>query len=375
MEEKASFSVIHFSTKLSWRGGEQQITYLIEELARLGVQQTMLCPGNSVLLQRSAGLLPCFTYRKRFNYDLITAFNLNSICRKYPSPLIHVHDSTAHTIAVLSGFFFRNRTPVIVSRRVDFPINPGFLSTLKYNFPTVRRIICVSGNIMEVIKPRIRDKSKLCIIFSGIDLLQFGSRQATGKLKHDYNLPPGSILVGNTSALAPHKDYHTFIDTAEALLKSNKNFRFIIIGEGPEAVPISRYIHEKGLEEYIIMTGFRNDVHSILHELDLFLITSKTEGLGTSILDAFASGVPVVATRAGGIPEIITDNENGLLASVRDPAELAGNIIRLIRDADLRAEIIRNASRRVRSFSKERTAEETLKIYRQTMNGSEAITP
>ena len=123
-------------------------------------------------------------------------------------------------------------------------------------------------------------------------------------------------------------------------------------------------VQEKGLQNDLIFTGFRNDVPDILPEVDLFLITSKTEGLGTTILDAFAAGVPVVATKAGGIPEIVRHRETGLLADLGDSQVLATYLHEMLNDAALRGGIIERSKQWVRMFSKEKVAEETLKIYR-----------
>ena len=122
-------------------------------------------------------------------------------------------------------------------------------------------------------------------------------------------------------------------------------------------------MRELGLEDHIIFTGFRTDVPDILPELDLFLITSRTEGLGTTILDAFAAGVPVAATAGGGIPELVEHEVTGLLADPGDDRVLAGYLERLLRDDELRGRLIRNGRARVREFSKERTAERTVEIY------------
>ena len=108
-------------------------------------------------------------------------------------------------------------------------------------------------------------------------------------------------------------------------------------------------------------------IHLILPELDVFLITSKTEGLGTSILDAFISEVPVVATEAGGIPELVKDEETGLLAAVGDYKKLAEQVLRIVTDKKLAGLIRINAKKKAAQFSKREMAEKTLEVYREIL--------
>ena len=183
------------------------------------------------------------------------------------------------------------------------------------------------------------------------------------KLHKEYNIPDDIPLIGNVAAVAPHKDYFTFINTAEELIKRNLKAKFFIIGAGPMEEEIKNYCAQKQLDKHIIFTGFRTDIKEILPELTVFLITSKTEGLGTSIIDAFACKVPVVATRAGGIPEIIEHEKNGLLADTKDAVELANQVERILNGSIDKSKIIEGQQEVLQNFSKSVTAEKTLKEY------------
>jgi glycosyltransferase involved in cell wall biosynthesis len=117
----------------------------------------------------------------------------------------------------------------------------------------------------------------------------------------------------------------------------------------------------------VTFAGFRPDLQVLLPELDLFLFTSKEEGLGSSILDAYNCGVPVVATRAGGIPEIVEDGVTGLLAPIRDPAALAASVRRVLGDPALRARLVAGGARRAAELSVEAMTEATVAIYREVV--------
>lgn len=128
---------------------------------------------------------------------------------------------------------------------------------------------------------------------------------------------------------------------------------------------IEARIRDLKLQDKVIMAGFRNDIEMILPGLDVLLFTSEMEGLGSTILDAMACSVPVVATAAGGIPEIIVHQKTGMLAAVKDSKQLAAYVLKLLTDADLRKSIIANAKQKVNSFSKEVMAEETMDVYKE----------
>jgi len=160
----------------------------------------------------------------------------------------------------------------------------------------------------------------------------------------------------------------TFVDTAAILLEKNTNRHFFIIGgDGGEATAIQTYIEKKGLQSFISLTGFRSDIPKILPEIDVFLFTSKEEGLGTSVLDALACGVPIVATNAGGIPEIITHQKNGLLAPVGDSLQLAKHIETILTKKEIANKFIENGKVIVQSFDKAKTAKKTYDIYRNCL--------
>ena len=214
---------------------------------------------------------------------------------------MHIHDSHSHTFAYMSALV-GNKTPLILSRRVDFPVQNNHFSKKKYNHPAIQKIISVSQNVQDILAPAIEDTSKLTVVRSGIDLTKFDAT-ATGALRKELTLSPSTKIIANIAAIAPHKDYFTFVDTAAIIKKRHPDTLFLIFGaDGGEQEKVSKYVQEKKLSDKIKFMGFRKDIPQLLPEIDVLIYTSKEEGLGTSILDALASGVPVLATQAGGIP-------------------------------------------------------------------------
>ena len=147
---------------------------------------------------------------------------------------------------------------------------------------------------------------------------------------------------------------------------------FIIVGSGPLEAELRSLATELGLEDRVVFTGFRKDADRIIASLDVFAFSSRMEGLGTVVLDAFSLGVPVAATRAGGIPEMVEDEKTGLLSPPGDPEGLAGNIIRLLGDEALARRLTGAALRLVReNYSIDLMAEKYRRLYREMVGGFE----
>jgi len=359
--------ILHIVSSVSWRGGEQQAAYLIEELIDQ-VESIVLCSKGSEFEKFciEKGIKYYSLRKKKRSIDLKYARWIKKICKEQSVDLCHIHDAHSHSYAILAATIYGNSTPLILSRRVDFPIKKNWFSSFKYNHPLIVKILCVSKMIQQITAEDIRDKSKLVTVYSGIDLEKF--KKPKNILREEIKIPEQSFLVGNTSALADHKDYFTFIDVAEILIKKDPAYYFVIMGDGPMKEQIKSYAKQKNLGDNLTFTGFRDDIPEVLGDLDLFLISSKTEGLGTSILDAFACQVPVVATKAGGIPELVENNKTGLLCPVGDGKALSIAVGQLKEDISLRNKIIENANKKVQQFSKKTTAQQTLHQYNEALD-------
>lgn len=360
--------VLHVSSEATWRGGEQQMAYLIEELRAQGAQNVVAVKRGSAFEKWCQNNnIPFRSLPFRFALDPATIFGLKRLAKEERIDLIHLHTGKGHSIAYLSAKLGL-KTPMVVSRRVDFPVRPS--SARKYDHASIRRILCVSNAIAEMVRPAIQEPAKCVVVHSGIDLSRFEGLERNGSLLHELSLAAGTPLIGNVAALAPHKDLYTFVETAKVLVDSGSPAHFVLIGEGDERPALEARISDLGLAERVHLLGFRTNVPQLLRELDVFLITSKTEGLGTSVLDAFASEVPVVATAAGGIPEMVDDSKTGLLAPIGDAAALAEAVSRVIEDNTLAQELVTGAKEKLQSFDKTQTAAQTLTVYREVLSQS-----
>lgn len=357
--------IAHIISPITWRGGEQQAIYLYEELAKLGVYQIIVCAKGSATERYCIEHgFRFYSFKKRLNVDPFFAQSIRRVCRYEKIDVIHPHDSGAHTLSILAADLFSNPCHIVLHRRVDFPISSTWFSRYKYNHPSIKRIICVSEAVKEILQKDIRDRSILRVVYDGIDVDGF-DLQAAGILKKEYQLHTDTPIVANIAALTQQKDYFTFIDTVSILENLGVGAVYFAFGAGAQRQKILAYAEEKGLGDKIHFAGFRNDIRAILPEIDVLLFSSETEGLGTTILDCFAAGVAVVTTDAGGIPEIMIHQKTGWMGKVKDPRSLAEGVQIALSKPETAKGWIAEGKKRVQLFRRSITAKNTLNVYQE----------
>ena len=244
---------------------------------------------------------------------------------------------------------------LVASRRVDFHLKRHALSRWKYR--QVERFICASDAIRRMLVGDGVPEARTVTVHEGIDVEHVSAAPAAD-LHGEFWLPHHAPLVGNVAALVPHKGQRHLIEAAALVVQQVPDARFIIAGEGELRPSFERLIKERRLEKHVFLAGFRPDVLSVHKAFDIFVMSSVTEGLGTSVLDAMACSKPVVATTAGGIPETVVDGVTGLLVQPRDHEAMARAVITLLADDNLRQRMGNAGLRRVRdSFSVDRVLE------------------
>lgn len=354
--------VLHINTEKSWRGGEQQLAYLMQDSGTFGMKNFVFCRSSSAIsFYCTKNKIPNFTLPSFFFNTFLAGFYLALICKRKKISIVHAHSSKAHSLAVIGALIYK-KLNIYISRRVIFPPKYNLWTRIKYNHAAVKKIICISNAVRTSLIPVVKDKSKLAIVFSGIDIEKI-TQAPKVDIRKTLLLKDDVFIIGNISALNTEKDLFTFIDAANILLKNNAALQFIVIGKGPLLQDLERYVARYKLKDKILFIGFKENVTEWLKDFDMFLFTSRAEGLGTSLLDAFAAGIPVVSTNSGGIPEVVIDGTTGLLAEAGNAMQLAKAVDRLLKDGQLREQLLKNAKKHLLEFSKDKMAEETYRIY------------
>jgi len=370
-----SLTILHVDTAPTWRGGQAQVLGLIEGLAERGHEQWLAAPDGPLAAKVAALGVPTRRFAPGGDLDLVAAVSLAEYARRIRPLIVHLHSARAHATGLLAARACGAKS--VVARRVDFEVGRGPLGALKYRLP-VDRFVTVSRGIAAVLARGGIPEAKVTVIHSGIDVdvvaVRVAAARAQGRskaLRAVLGVRDGVPLVGAIAALAPHKDHRTLVEAAAIVLSKRPEARFVAAGDGPTAQAVRDQVGALGLGDAFRLPGFVDDVPALLGALDVFVLSSYLEGLGTSVLDAQAAGVPVVATGVGGVPEMIEDCVNGRLVPPRDPVELAHAILEVLDDPETARARAGKARETVRAFDLARTIERTEALYRELV-GPEA---
>ena len=356
---------LHIDTARTWRGGQNQVLLTVLGLRALGHRAMLVAHAAGELRQRAKEGLELIPLAPKTEMDLGAAWRLSRAIKQLQPDVIHAHDPHGVAMAALALSMSTQlaKPPLVAARRVDFHLKNNALSRWKYR--QVDCFICASDAVRQMLVADGVPTSRAVTVHEGIDL---GHVEAAppADLHSELWLPHNSPIVGNVAALVPHKGQRHLIEAAAIVIKKVPDARFVIAGEGELRPALERQIKEHHLEKHVFLAGFRPDVLSVHKAFDIFVMSSVTEGLGTSLLDAMACGKPIVATTAGGMPEVVADGRTGLLVPPRDHAAMADALIKLLTDAALRAEMGAAGLARVRArFSAERMVQDTLDVYRR----------
>ncbi len=357
-------NILHIDEQRGWRGGEQQVSYLIQGLVAQGHRCYIAARPDTLIVERMSAIqgLQIVPLPLRGEFDLRSARKLAKLIRDEDIDIVHGHTGHAHSIACLARSL-AGTGKVVASRRVDFIPKNHFFNRLKYAMPD--HYITVSHAIKTILLQFGIPEEKVTAVHSCIDPKRF---QVPPVSREDLGVPKDALLIGNVAALVGHKDHQTLLDAMPEVLREIPNAYLAIAGEGDLRPDIEMQIERLNLSKHVSLLGYRNDIPGLLASLDLFVLSSKEEGLGTSVLDAMISRVPVVATCAGGIPEMVSHEDTGLLSPVQDPHRLAQALIRLSKDTKLAKELAENAHALVTTnFVVDQMVAGTLRVYQSLL--------
>ena len=362
---KGSLRIVHLSTARECRGGELQSLLLIKGLRDRDHENVLVCPPNTPLEEeaRELGIIVhCLPLKGEV--DLYSSFRLRLLLNRYCPHILHAHTSHAQLIGGLACI--GSQCLNIASRRVDFHVKNSLSRWIKYRI-LVDGIIAVSEAVREIL---IRDgisPEKVVAIRSGCDPSRFNSIRGNGSLRNEFG-GDDAFIVLNVAALVGHKDHETLLRAAALVKDRYPQARFLIAGEGKLREKLAKLSSELGLEDIVKFLGFRTDIAELFSISDVLLHTSKEEGLGTSLIDALFMGLPIVATRAGGIPEIVKDGYSGFLVPVGDFHQVAKKLARLIEEHVLLKKLSEGARLSANSFHIDKTVEKTEEFYKEIIH-------
>lgn len=306
-------NILELNFEKSWRGGERQTIYNIRGFIEKGHQVSLICKKNSPL-QKAAleGGFSTFAFNNIFQ---VIGFLIKS---GKNFRIIHAQTSHILTYCLLTKPF--HRAKIIFSRRVVFK-PAGFFTRLKYRWTD--KIVAISRPVQETVSAFSGRKDIAVVSDVAIPKL-LNSARAEAYLK-EKQLPDKKYIIGTLAALGPDKDPVTLIAAIKKLKEIRNDFIFLHFGNGHLSGEIREEIKASGLDDVYFLMGFVEEAEDFFSLFDVFVMSSAEEGLGSSVLDAFLYKVPVVATDAGGLMELLEDGR-GIRCPKRNPEALAEGI-------------------------------------------------
>ncbi len=367
--------IAHISTQRGWGGGEQQASLLVQGLAQRGHESLILARLEGEFGRRMAAAgLACAPFAGG-GRSLTALWQIRRQLTRWRPDVVHFHDPHALSGAGLACFQLPIRAR-IASRKVGFPIRSGWRYTRFAD-----RVICVSQAVERSCLASGLAPDRLRVVYDGVDpaLAESGDRE---RGRASIGALPTDVLLLAVGSLTETKGHRFLLASLPAILAAQPSTRLVLAGEGPLRATLERQAKELGLGRAVKFLGYRPDVPDLIRAADLFVLPSLMEGLCSTLVDVMLARRPIVASAAGGVPEVLGALEPGSepvgrLVAPGDAQGLATAICQTIaglaQSAEpLVAQLARARERALRHFTADRMVDQTLVVYQEVLAGQRA---
>lgn len=324
--------VIHIELGRHLYGGARQVAYLMNGLhAHPGEHLLVTCEDAALLdaVSNPAIRLQPLAFSGDLDFGCIQ--RLRHLIRKERPDVLHIHSRRGDWLSALAGRL--ENIPMVYSRRVDNP--PNWLE--RYGkFPLFQTIITISEGIRDVLIRSGVESGRITCIHSAVDTDRYTPTGDRQWFLDEFKLPAETVTLGMIAQFIPRKGHAVLFDALPEVLTRHPEVRVLLFGKGPLRDELAAEIRRRNWDEKVYLAGFRNDMERITPCLDLLIHPARMEGLGVSLLEASAAGVPIIATRAGGIPEVVKPGVNGELIDIDDSETLTRHLLHLLAHPELR---------------------------------------
>lgn len=360
--------VMHLDDGRLWRGGQHQVWLLMVGLREVGVEQVLVAREGSPLARRAgeAGIR-VEAIRYGGEWDWFAVKRVLQLTRLHGINILHAHTGHAHALGVAVARRAGQAFHMLSTRRVDFAIKNNFFSRRKYLWPG-QHYIAISRGVQRVLEAGGVASDRISIVHSGVPPLKSPEGFSREAVLRELEIDPSRFVIANVGALVDHKDQMTLINAAPKILEALPEAEIHLFGEGELRSQLEARLAELGVGSRVRLHGFVDGIRAHLPAFDLFVSSSHLEGLGTSIIDAIMAGLPVVATAAGGVPEIVIDGQTGRLVPPRAPERLAEAVIHVCNQTEETARMKQAALVHVEAhFSARAMVEGVRGVYRELL--------
>jgi len=339
-------NILHTIDTTGPGGAESVFLQLIHGLDKERFRSFAAIPGKGWVYDRlvEGGLTPMFINASG-SFSVRYLLQLIDIIRRHDIDIIQSHLFGSNVYCSLAGMICRRPVVSTFHGFVDAEKRDRFL---KIKFSLINRgskkIVFVSHQLKKhYLGMYGLNEGKVVTIHNGVDLAAY-SRSDSGKIRKELGLSRDHILIGSIGNIRAAKGYDHLLRAAALITKNHPECRFVVAGQGSGVLyeGLLELRKELGLDDIVHFLGFREDVHDILSNLDIFVLPSTSEGFSIITLEAIASRIPVIVTKSGG-PEEIVDDESGILVPPGDERQLADALERMMAEEHLRTRFVENA--------------------------------
>lgn len=357
--------ILHTESSLGWGGQENRTLNELITMRECGHELAVVSrPGARIIDRAKEAGFATFAVDMRGAIDFPAMFRLRSVMKQFQADIVNTHSGRDTQLAGMAARSILGRRPRIVrTRHLALPITSKFTySVLPDHVVTVSKF--VENFLVESGVPR----DVITTIPTGVDFARYDRAAVQGNLREELGLPADTLLVGTVAILRVKKGHNEILDAIPTVLRRFPSAHFIFAGDGPQTANLVKRIAAEGLGERVHMLGLRRDVTNVLASLDVFVLPTHQEALGTAFIEAGAMSLPTVATKVDGVPEVVQHGRTGLLVPLQDGAAVAEAICRLLADPIYREGMGRNAAEFVRRvFAREVMAQGMERLYQRLL--------
>jgi glycosyltransferase involved in cell wall biosynthesis len=357
--------VFHMDRQNSWTGQTNRLFQVVRGLREQGDDVGVIAPPGSQLGIRccEAGL-PVVNFPMRGWRSNISILRLARYLREQKPDILHCHGPRDHLMGFLAGKL-ASIPHLIRTKHNHTQLKSGALSRYLYN--RCSRVVTVS----EFIRRRLMEDGvppdQVKNIYTAVNLDHFTPRQKNTNILRELNIAEDRVIIGCLSSLAVRKGIEEILKAFKIVLQARPELKLTCLLVGKKWQRWSEMAEALGIKKHIVFTGFRKDVPELLSLFDIYVLPSRDEGLGTSILEAMAMGLPVVVSNVGGIPEAVNEDA-GMVVPPGEPELLAEKIKILLEDPRKRQRLAENARARVEEiFSIPEMINRTRELYKEIL--------
>ena len=352
--------VLHSESSRGWGGQENRTMQECLQLRVRGVELMLVCPPQSGLSKRAREQdFAVAEVAMPRSLDPLAVFRIAAEMRRFRPDVVNSHSGRDTILAGLAARLVRPRPLVVRTRHLILPIT----SRATYSW-LPDHVVTVSVAVRENLIASGVAPQRITAITTGVDCQRFDPAIVAPVLRRELGLADDAFVVGMVAILRMKKGHQDLLDAAVDVVKVLPQAVFVIAGDGPQRDNIERGIAERGLQAHVRLLGLRRDIPEVLRSLNLFVLPTHEEAFGTSYLEAQAMGLPVIATRVGGVPEAVNEGVTGLLVPAKNPQALAAAIIELGRDPQRRSAMSAAGRPWVQAgHTTERMAERMIDLY------------